>query len=468
MLAGRAGPALVGTCDVDGAVGGLDDGRRTDVTEPREQHVDGDGADQHRRREPAQAQPGGLRVVQQLGQRGLVVGAEVGLGVADPDRAERPRGVVDEVRQRLRHGRPRDRGQELVQLGGGPPDVERPPDRGRGEAVDGATAARLDLGDQLEPPGQGRLQRPGRDGGQVGLEQHVVDRLGQQGRQRLDRLRVVVGEQQPGVRRQPVEPGDAERGGLPDRPEHLLGPQPRSPRALPAEQRDDGRRPGPGREHLAAAEGGQSAASVIRRVSGMCTAASSGASAFHVLPAGSRCPTSPGIRGLSSQTRTSATQRSAVGRSTQASNRSVGSHTGLPFAVGHGGDQPGRRRGLDEQRHGRLVEVQGGGRRLEVAHAEAAAAQSRRRGGAPEVEQQLDPPYGLERRPGRRPVDQGLRPAARWPGPGRRRPARPSSGRRAGRLPPRRGPRAVVPRGGPAAVGRAAPRPATRRRRAAP
>ncbi len=63
----------------------------------------------------------------------------------------------------------------------------------------------------------------------------------------------------------------------------------------------------------------------------MCTAASSGASAFQVLPAGSRWPTSPGIRGLSSQTRTSATQRSAAGRRTQASNWSVGSHTGLPF-----------------------------------------------------------------------------------------------------------------------------------------
>ena len=63
----------------------------------------------------------------------------------------------------------------------------------------------------------------------------------------------------------------------------------------------------------------------------MCTAASSGASAFQALPAGSRCPTRPGIRGLSSQTRTSATQRSAAGRCTQVSKWSVGSHTGLPW-----------------------------------------------------------------------------------------------------------------------------------------
>ncbi len=58
------------------------------------------------RRSPSGA---GLRVVQQLGQRRLVVGAQERLGVADPDRAERARGVVDEVGQRLRHRRPRHR-----------------------------------------------------------------------------------------------------------------------------------------------------------------------------------------------------------------------------------------------------------------------------------------------------------------------------------------------------------------------
>ena len=64
----------------------------------------------------------------------------------------------------------------------------------------------------------------------------------------------------------------------------------------------------------------------------MWTPASSGASAFHGLPAVSREPTSPGIRGLSSQVRASPAHRSAGGCSTQVSTRSVGSHTGLPTA----------------------------------------------------------------------------------------------------------------------------------------
>ena len=61
--------------------------------------------------------------------------------------------------------------------------------------------------------------------------------------------------------------------------------------------------------------GGSSARtfSAIRRLSTWVTAASSGASAFHVFPAESFDPTSAGIRGLSSQARTMTAQRSATG-----------------------------------------------------------------------------------------------------------------------------------------------------------
>ena len=91
-------------------------------------------------------------------------------------RAEGPGGVVDQVGQRLRHRRPRDRPDELVHLDRRPAGVERAAYGPGREPVDGRAAARLDVGDQLQPPGQLRLQRAGRDRGQVGLEQHVVDR----------------------------------------------------------------------------------------------------------------------------------------------------------------------------------------------------------------------------------------------------------------------------------------------------
>ena len=176
VLLRRARPEHVGPGDVDGAVGGLDDGRDAEVAQPREQYVDRRGADQDGRRQPAQPERRGLRVVQQLDQRRLVVGAQERLGVADPHRAERAGGVVDQVGQRLRHRRTRHRPDEVVHLDRRPAGVERPPYRPGREPVDRRAAARLDVGDQLQLAGQLRLQRTGRDRRQVGLEQHVVDR----------------------------------------------------------------------------------------------------------------------------------------------------------------------------------------------------------------------------------------------------------------------------------------------------
>ena len=61
---------------------------------------------------------------------------------------------------------------------------------------------------------------------------------------------------------------------------------------------------------------------------------------------------------------------------------------------------------LDEEGGGRLVHVQLGRGRLEVAHAEPAAAQRARRRRTPVVEEQLDPPHRLEGRGRRGAVDQ--------------------------------------------------------------
>ena len=141
MLPRRASPAGVRSDHVHGAVRGLDHRRHAELAQPRQQQVERDRADQHRRGQPAQPERGRLRMVQQLGERGLVVGPQERLGVTDPHRAEGPGGVVHEVGQRLRHRGPRDRAEEVVQLDRGPAAVERAAHRTGCEPVDGGPAA---------------------------------------------------------------------------------------------------------------------------------------------------------------------------------------------------------------------------------------------------------------------------------------------------------------------------------------
>ena len=115
--------------------------------------------DQHGRGDPAQPERARLRVVQQLAQRGLVVGAQERLGVPDPDRAERAGGVVDEVASAAAGPASRDtESSELVDLDRRPADVERAADRPGREAVDRRPAARLDVGDQLQLAGERRTR----------------------------------------------------------------------------------------------------------------------------------------------------------------------------------------------------------------------------------------------------------------------------------------------------------------------
>ena len=152
----------------------------------------------------------------------------------------------------------------------------------------------------------------------------------------------------------------------------------------------------------------------------MCTPASSGARAFHGLPAGSREPTSPGIRGLSSQARASA-------------DPPLGERRAAPQVVTSVGRQPDRvaRRRRRRWRAGRPPSAistssaavgsstcSAAAVALQVADAEPAAAQRRRRLGAPVVEQQLDPAYRLERRAGSHRGRPALVARPRWPASG--------------------------------------------------
>ena len=73
-----------------------------------------------------------------------------------------------------------------------------------------------------------------------------------------------------------------------------------------------------------------STCSASRRASSASPLDSSGASAFHDLPAASREPTSDGTRLLDSHPPTSRAHRSEIGLPDQMSNSSVGSHAGVP------------------------------------------------------------------------------------------------------------------------------------------
>ena len=89
--------------------------------------------------------------------------------------------VVDEVAERLRDGRTGVRGEERVQIGRGLSGVQRAAYGARREPVDRRPALRLDVREDGQRVGEGAFQRAGRDGGQVGLEQDVVEGLRESG-----------------------------------------------------------------------------------------------------------------------------------------------------------------------------------------------------------------------------------------------------------------------------------------------
>ena len=156
---------------------------------------------------------------QHLRQQRLVVAAQVGRGDADAHAAVPAGDVVDEVGQRLRHRRARAGAEQLLQVARGAPGVERAAHGRLADAVDGRAAGRLDVGDQRELAGQLALERTGRDDGEVGLHEHVVERRGQAerpaaGPPRRRRRRAAA---RAGAR-QAAAAGEAEPLGLGERP----------------------------------------------------------------------------------------------------------------------------------------------------------------------------------------------------------------------------------------------------------
>ena len=173
---------------------------------------------------------------------------------------------------------------------------------------------------------------------------------------------------------------------------HLVAQPPAAARCAPGEDVGELGRASRRRGRAAARRGPSSTRRRSRGASGRRTPSES---ASIGLPASSLRPTSPGSRGRSSHVRARSDQRV----SGPPGEPDVGLRGGHPFgcdAVG-GRDEVGAGGQLDEQRGGGLVGVDLAGHPAQVAHAEAARAEQRRRGGAPERDQGLDAAQEVER-----------------------------------------------------------------------
>jgi hypothetical protein len=186
-------------------------------------------------------------VGEHLGHEGLVLGAQ--------ERRRRPAAqapvaagdVVDEVGQALGHRGGRAGGEQLVQVAGRLPEVERPAHGGLADAVHGGAARGLDVGDAVERGGELGLEAPRGDGGEVGLQEHVVDGGGQGAAQRGGRGAVGVvagaagdGEQLAGGRGDRVVRDEPERRRLAQhRADHLVALAPALARRAPGQRGDE-------------------------------------------------------------------------------------------------------------------------------------------------------------------------------------------------------------------------------------
>ena len=315
--------------------------------------------------------------------------------MADPDAAEGAGHVVDEELQRLRdrclrHGR-----QEVADLERGPAGVEAAAQRAGREAVDGGTAARLDVGEQVEAARDLGLERAGGDRGQVGLQQHVVDRAGQVGLEGRGRLAQVTRGHVTAARGQAAGTADAEHRRLGERGGDELAEDGGAARPQPADPLHERRHARPGGQHLALGHLGQHPQ---RQAPGLL-----GQAAGQL--GGQGVPRLAGRVARAHQRRDPAARQPAADQSRPApGDRQSRPHVELVGrqprrgAVGHRGlgDQPGGQGDLDDQGGAGLVDVQLARDRLEVAHGQAAAAQHARRLDAPVVEQQLHPAYDVE------------------------------------------------------------------------
>ncbi len=299
------------------------------------------------------------------------------------------RHVVDQVAQRLGHRVQGVRGQEDVQVVGGPPGVEGAADRGRREAVDGRGARRLDVRGQRQLARHRRGERPGGDRGQVALDQDVLDRVGQRRAQGGGHGVARQAEQQgPALRGQ--HPGRAAHGGdqaqprgLAQRPQdELVGDRPAAPGTLPeqpVDQRLQRRRAAGGQvgEHAegVAAEFGDGPARDLggqRRHRAVAVVG-------HADPAGAAVGDQPGRREVGPAALGRQAQPAVVGRGGQPE---AGAQVARDQARGVGG--------LDVERGLVLRHVQRHGGAPQVPDADAAAAQDAGRRGGPGVEDLLD------------------------------------------------------------------------------
>lgn len=143
------------------------------------------------------------------------------------------------------------RREQPVQVRGGPPGVERAADGRLAEPVHGGAAGRLDVRRHVQFLGQFDHQRAGGDGGQVRLQQHVVQGNREQRRERFGGPDQLAGQQGAPRTSDGAAPGDTQQLGLDQRAVDQFGAQPRgADRAVPREvgEQVGGGRGGAGRQ----------------------------------------------------------------------------------------------------------------------------------------------------------------------------------------------------------------------------
>ena len=122
--------------------------------------------------------------------------------------------VVDQVAQRLRDGGARALRDQRGDLRAGAPGVQGAAHRRLGDPVDAGPAGRLEVGGAGQFGGRSAVGGPGTTIGEIGLDEEVVDRIGQCARGAPARRPPTARPQRAAVAGQPAGRGDAEPVGL--------------------------------------------------------------------------------------------------------------------------------------------------------------------------------------------------------------------------------------------------------------
>ena len=167
------------------AVGVLGDGAEAGLAQRLEQLVGLGRGDHDAGGQPAQPERGRLRVPQERAQLGVVLAGDEAERGTDVHGAVPAGDVADEVLQRLRHRGGGVRAQPAERVLGRPAGVHRAAYRVRAEAVDRARPRDSWVASSRRSAATSWRSGPAGDGGQVGLQHQVGDRLREQRRQRL-------------------------------------------------------------------------------------------------------------------------------------------------------------------------------------------------------------------------------------------------------------------------------------------